>query len=146
MRRSPFFQKWMYTCSWRELKAVSSNYDTQTGGRFYKIGLGDRGGNIYLSTDEKTNTPILETEFGELLMEFVETAEHLPGNAASHIDRKNFYQAAWAKWFTRIILVMNVVIWGVVIFGQEVDVWQAVRLSVFSSIWLTAYYLNKGKN
>jgi hypothetical protein len=146
MRRSPFFQQWIYTCSWRELKAVSSNFDTQTGGRFYKIGLGDRGGNIYLSPDEKTNTPILETEFGELLMEFVETAEHLPGNAASHIDKRNFYQSTWALWFTRIVLILNVVVWLVAFIVEDFDLWQAVRLSVFSSIWLTAYYLNRGKN
>lgn len=144
MRRSPFFARWVYRCSWFDLKAVSTNYDTQTGGRFYKIGLGEQGGNIYLSPDEKTNTPVLETEFGEALMQFVETAEQLPGKSKEPIDKRGFYQGNWAVWFTRIILVLNVGMWGVYFLADaDIDVWQITRFSVFSSIWLTAYYLNR---
>lgn len=145
-RRSPFFRKWVYTCSWREIRAVSSNFDSQTGGRFYKLGMRSGDGNIYLSPDEKTNTPVLETEFGSVLMQFVEVAEQLPDKKLQPIDKKNFYQSTWAYWLTRVVLVLNIVLWGVFIFADEsMDAWQVTRFSLFSGVWLTAYYLNKGK-
>lgn len=143
-KRSPFFRRWVYQGSWQELAAVSSNYDSQTGGRFYKIAMPRGQGNIYLSSEEKTNTPILETEFGEVLNEYLNVADQLPGHKVP-IDRTNFYQGKWAFWFTRAILLLNAIAWIAFFAIDELDAWQITRLSLVSGVWVTAYYLNKGK-
>ncbi len=143
--RSPFFRRWTYQCSWQELAAASSNYDSQTGGRFYKIAMPNGQGNIYLSNEEKTNTPLLETEFGALLNEYLNVADQLPGHNNAPIDRTNFYQGKWAFCLTRIVLILNALAWIAFFVIDDLDAWQITRFSLFSGIWLSAYYLNKGR-
>jgi len=141
-----FFLRTTYQGSWDMIKGASTNYEPNTSKRFYTVNFKSPAITIYLNAPEKV-TPGEETEFGTLLMNYIEQHNQLNSDKAeAGIDTTNFYERPWARIFSLIIMVFMIVVLIIfIMMPEKIDFWRVLQLFAFASIFFTAYYLNRRK-
>lgn len=146
-QKSIFYPGTVFSSSWADLRAASSGYEPQRQQHFYKVQFSSPSITIYLNSTEVVSNAYEETEFGSLFLAYVALQNSdFEQKGKQPIDTKNFYQSGWAKAIT---FLMWPVLTGSLIasfaFPETVESIKVWQFSIYSGIWLAAYYSNNRK-
>lgn len=146
LRHSFLYTITHYESEWANIENVSSNIDTQNNKRFYQVRFRKPAKTISLSTDDIIETADEETEFGKILLSYVNKFNNSSSAAALKIHSKGFYDSWWAKLLTFFAWVMTALV-IVVSFTRpdSINIWKILGFFAYCVIWLTAYYTNRKK-
>lgn len=146
-QKSIFYPGTVFQSAWVDLRAASSGYEPQRQEHFYKVEFSSPAITIYLDSTEKVSHAAEETEFGSLFLAYValqNSASEKKGK--EQIDTKNFYQSTWAKTLTYLMWLVLIGTTGAYFIVPDiVNPWKLLQFSIYSGIWITAYYANTRK-
>lgn len=147
LRHSILYFVTHYETNWSNIENVSTNFNNQTNKRFYQVTFKNPGKIITLEPNQVLKSINEETIFGNTLNNYVDkfnTSQQLP--ASMQIHSKGFYDTRWAKLITFFAWGMTAVIIVAKIASPEsISSWKILSFLVYSSMWLTVYYANRGK-
>lgn len=141
LKQTLFFKQPEIKRNWSDVNALSTNYDNTKGRTFYIIGFVNPTDKLYLNEEESTeeSSAFYET-VNTRLQHLEQSGLHAP------VDRRNFYEAPWARVFTNIIWVFMAIIAAVALFSPgEFPWWRMIQFTAFGGVWLSAYYFNTRK-
>lgn len=146
LRHSFLYTITHYEAEWNNIENVSSNIDTQNNKRFYQVRFRKPAKTISLSPDDIIESADEETEFGKILLSYVNKFNNISTAAALKIHSKGFYDSWWAKLLTFFAWTMTALI-VIAAFTKHsgINTWKVIGFFAYCIIWLTAYYTNRKK-
>lgn len=147
LRHSFLYSISHYSSNWGNIENVSTNYDPNHNRRFYQVTFKKPKKTINLIPAEKVTHSGHETDFGNVLMNYVQNynKQHQQ-EPTMQIHSRGFYDTVLAKVLTFLAWAMIAVIIIVKIISPgKISIWRSFAALAYSGMWLTAYYISKRK-